>query len=101
MTYSIDAPPERAGFARRSLPAWPTSRPLRAWQQAAAAAVFAHAGGYASPQQFTDGVVPAVWIGAAIVALGGLVALLIPRTRKSDEADAVSVGVTDLQVAAA
>src|ERR1700742_4241650 len=44
VTYSIDAPPERAGFARRSLPAWPTSRPLRAWQQAAAAAVFAHAG---------------------------------------------------------
>src|ERR1700742_2578160 len=44
VTYSIDAPPERAGFARRSLPAWPTTRPLRAWQQSAAAAVFAHEG---------------------------------------------------------
>src|ERR1700755_165601 len=44
VTYSIDAPPERAGFARRSLPAWPTTRPRRACQQAAAAAVFAHAG---------------------------------------------------------
>jgi superfamily II DNA or RNA helicase len=44
VTYSIDAPPERAGFARRSLPAWPTHRPLRAWQQAAAAAVFSHEG---------------------------------------------------------
>jgi superfamily II DNA or RNA helicase len=43
VTYSIDAPPERAGFAR-SLPAWPTSRPLRAWQQAAAASVFSHDG---------------------------------------------------------
>ena len=28
----------------RSLPAWPSGRPLRAWQQAAAAAVFAHPG---------------------------------------------------------
>ena len=28
----------------RSLPAWPAGRPLRAWQQAAAAAVFAHDG---------------------------------------------------------
>ncbi|HEX6025822.1 MAG TPA: DEAD/DEAH box helicase family protein [Solirubrobacter sp.] len=40
MTYEI-APSRPAG---RSLPAWPTSRPLRAWQQAAAAAVFAHDG---------------------------------------------------------
>ncbi len=28
----------------RALPSWPESRPLRAWQQAAAEAVFAHAG---------------------------------------------------------
>ena len=40
MTYEI-APSRPAG---RSLSAWPTSRPLRAWQQAAAAAVFDHAG---------------------------------------------------------
>ena len=38
MTYEIDAPPRPA--AGRSLPSWPTARPLRAWQQAAAAAVF-------------------------------------------------------------
>ena len=30
---------------RGSLPPWPSSRPLREWQQAAAAAVFAHEGG--------------------------------------------------------
>ena len=41
MTYEI-APSRPA--AGRSLPPWPTSRPLRAWQQAAAAAVFDHAG---------------------------------------------------------
>ena len=42
LTYEIDAPPRPA--AGRSLPSWPTARPLRAWQQAAAAAVFDHDG---------------------------------------------------------
>ena len=42
VTYEIDAPPRPA--AGRSLPSWPTGRPLRAWQQAAAAAVFDHSG---------------------------------------------------------
>ena len=40
--YEIDAPPRPA--AGRSLPSWPSGRPLRAWQQAAAAAVFDHSG---------------------------------------------------------
>ena len=40
--YEIDAPPRPA--AGRSLPSWPTGRPLRAWQQAAAAEVFSHSG---------------------------------------------------------
>lgn len=38
MTYEIDAPPRPT--AGRYLPAWPTHRPLRKWQQAAAAQVF-------------------------------------------------------------
>ena len=42
VTYEIDAPPRPP--AGRSLPSWPTARPLRAWQQAAAAAVFDHSG---------------------------------------------------------
>jgi superfamily II DNA or RNA helicase len=42
VTYEIDAPPRPA--AGRSLPSWPAGRPLRAWQQAAAAAVFDHDG---------------------------------------------------------
>jgi superfamily II DNA or RNA helicase len=33
-----------AARRRRTLPAWPAGRPLRAWQQAATAAVLAHAG---------------------------------------------------------
>jgi EmrB/QacA subfamily drug resistance transporter len=46
-------------------------------------AVFAAQGGYESPQAFSDGTVPAVWIGAGALAVAALVALLIPggRTR--------------------
>ncbi|WP_329118690.1 MFS transporter [Streptomyces sp. NBC_01465] len=46
-------------------------------------AVFASQGGYGPPQLFTDGTVPALWIGAATVALAALVALMIPRRTKS------------------
>jgi EmrB/QacA subfamily drug resistance transporter len=42
------------------------------------ASVFSGAGSYASPQAYTDGMVPAVWVGAAVLAVGALVALLIP-----------------------
>ena len=41
MTSAVTHPAARR---RRPLPAWPASRPLRAWQQAAAAAVHAHTG---------------------------------------------------------
>lgn len=45
------------------------------------ASVFSARGGYGSPQAFTDGTVPALWIGAGVVALAALVALLIPPRR--------------------
>ncbi|GGS14123.1 MFS transporter [Streptomyces parvus] len=45
------------------------------------AAVFAARGGYGSPRLFVDGTMPALWIGAGAVALGALVALLIPGRR--------------------
>jgi EmrB/QacA subfamily drug resistance transporter len=40
--------------------------------------VFTDAGGYGSPQAYVDGLVPAVWVGAAVLALAALVALLVP-----------------------
>jgi EmrB/QacA subfamily drug resistance transporter len=49
------------------------------------ASVFSHAGGYASPQQFTDGLQPALWIGAAVVAASALVAVGIGRGRAARE----------------
>ncbi len=42
------------------------------------ASVFAANGGYESPQAFTDGVVAALPIAAAVLAIGALLALLVP-----------------------
>ncbi|MEU9009778.1 MFS transporter [Streptomyces sp. NPDC048479] len=49
-------------------------------------AVFAAQGGYESADAFTDGTVPALWIGAGAVALAALIALLIPGRRRTVEA---------------
>ena len=52
------------------------------------AAVFAGAGSYATPQSVVDGLIPALWVGAAVLVLGGLVALLVPgRARQADPAE--------------
>jgi EmrB/QacA subfamily drug resistance transporter len=45
------------------------------------ATVFSSSGGYGSPQAFVDGLVPAVWVGAAVLVAGALVALLVPSKR--------------------
>jgi EmrB/QacA subfamily drug resistance transporter len=43
------------------------------------ATIFASYGGYGSPESFTDGVIPALWAGAAIVGVGAFAALAVPR----------------------
>jgi MFS family permease len=48
------------------------------------ASIFSSAGGYASPQTFVDGLVPAIWVGAIVVAAGAAIALLIPRIRREE-----------------
>src|SRR3954447_22736520 len=48
------------------------------------ASVFAHYGGYTSHQAFTDGLTPAVWVGAAVVALGAVAAFAIKRPVRSE-----------------
>ncbi|MQS12743.1 MFS transporter [Streptomyces kaniharaensis] len=45
-------------------------------------AVFSAQGSYRSAQAFTDGLVPALYVGAAVVAVGAVCAALIPRRRK-------------------
>jgi len=44
------------------------------------ATVFTGSGGYSSPQAFVNGLIPAVWVGVAVLAAGALVALLLPFT---------------------
>jgi MFS family permease len=52
------------------------------------AAVFSHAGGYESGQAFTDGMIPAVYIGAAVVLLGSVAAFAIKRSRRAAAVEA-------------
>ncbi len=52
------------------------------------ASVFSAQGGYESPQAFTDGTIPALWIGAGAVALAAALALLVPRKAKATQAPA-------------
>jgi EmrB/QacA subfamily drug resistance transporter len=51
------------------------------------ASVFVHFGGYESGQTFVDGMVPATYIGAAVVALGSVAAFAIKRRRRVETAD--------------
>jgi len=49
------------------------------------ASVFSQYGSYGSPQSFVDGLSPAIWAGAAVVAVGSLISLAIPRIRRQQE----------------
>jgi EmrB/QacA subfamily drug resistance transporter len=46
------------------------------------ASVFAHYGGYGSGQTFVDGLTPAIYVGAALVAAGAVASLGIARKRR-------------------
>jgi EmrB/QacA subfamily drug resistance transporter len=57
------------------------------------ASIFAHKGGYGSPQLLTHGLHPAVWVGAVLVALGAVAAFFIPKQPVSAvTADAFDLG---------
>ena len=55
------------------------------------AAIFASYGGYESPVAYVDGLTPAIWVGAAVVGLGAIAALAIPRRGRAQEAGATSL----------
>ena len=57
------------------------------------ASVFAANGSYASPQAFTDGMTSAIWVGAAVLAAGALIALLVPGKRRATEAETAPAAV--------
>jgi len=48
------------------------------------ASLFAHYGGYRTGTSFVDGMTPAVYVGAVVVALGSLAAFGIKRSRRSE-----------------
>jgi EmrB/QacA subfamily drug resistance transporter len=50
------------------------------------ASIFARTGGYESPAVFSDGLVAATWVGAAVVGVGALVALAVPGKKRAAEA---------------
>jgi len=47
------------------------------------ASVFTSAGGYVSPQAFVAGLVPALWVGTAVLAAAALVVLLFPFSTRA------------------
>jgi EmrB/QacA subfamily drug resistance transporter len=47
--------------------------------------IFSQSGALSSPQAFIDGVVPALWVGASVVAVGAVAALLVPRRQRAAE----------------
>jgi EmrB/QacA subfamily drug resistance transporter len=56
------------------------------------ASVFTGAGGYTSPQSFVNGLIPAVWVGVAVLGAGALTVLALPfRTSVAAKAEFADV----------
>jgi MFS family permease len=47
------------------------------------ATVFTSHGGYGSPQEFVNGLTPALWIGAAVLGVGALIPVVLPFSTRS------------------
>jgi EmrB/QacA subfamily drug resistance transporter len=55
--------------------------------------VFTGAGGYGSPQDFVNGMLPTMWVGAAVLGAGALIVLLFPfQTQRVSERGAEATG---------
>ncbi|MGA3030516.1 MAG: DHA2 family efflux MFS transporter permease subunit [Candidatus Limnocylindrales bacterium] len=64
-------------------------------------AIFSAAGSYATPRTYTDGLVPAVWVGAGVVAVGAVLALVLPAAvarlaRTEPRSDFIAAGGAEL-----
>jgi hypothetical protein len=65
------------------------------------ASVFTSSGGYGSPQEFVNGLIPAVWVGVAVLGAGALTVLALPFKTRSATAAAESPAVRAPAAAAA
>ena len=63
------------------------------------ASLFTRYGGYESPATFTDGLVVATWVGAAVVGVGAVLAAMIPRHRRAADAAAARLDEPELEAA--
>jgi EmrB/QacA subfamily drug resistance transporter len=61
------------------------------------ATVFTGSGAYTSPQAFIDGLVPAIWVGVAVLGAGALIVLALPFGARAD----ASAGADDASVPSA
>jgi MFS family permease len=55
------------------------------------ATVFTSHGGYASPQTFVHGLVPAMWVATAVLGVGALIPLLLPFSTRATAREQASV----------
>jgi hypothetical protein len=51
------------------------------------ATVFTSHGSYASPQAYVSGLVPAMWVGVAVLAAGALIAAVFPFSTRASAAE--------------
>jgi EmrB/QacA subfamily drug resistance transporter len=54
------------------------------------ATVFTSNGGYASPQAYVDGLVPAMWVGVVVLSAGAAIAALLPFSTRAAATDGES-----------
>jgi EmrB/QacA subfamily drug resistance transporter len=58
------------------------------------ATVFTSNGSYASPQAYVDGLLPAMWVGTAVLAIGALIAAAFPFSTPRAAAPARTIAAT-------
>jgi EmrB/QacA subfamily drug resistance transporter len=51
------------------------------------ATVFTSHGSYASPQAYVDGLVPAMWVGTGVLAVGALIAAVLPFSTRASASE--------------
>jgi EmrB/QacA subfamily drug resistance transporter len=59
------------------------------------ATVFTSNGGYTSAHAYVSGLIPAMWVGVAVLAAGALVAALLPFSTRADQAKQTSESSTE------
>jgi EmrB/QacA subfamily drug resistance transporter len=65
------------------------------------ATVFTSHGSYATPQAYVSGLIPAVWVGAAVLAAGALIAAALPFSGRASAPEAGAAGVDTTEGAVA